>query len=94
MAHLDGDLWRFNLARVVWLDVSDDVLTMRDPMPNDCYPVLGEGWIPTAQLPLSFCGDAPVEGYLYDWHDEEEGVWYVGLVRASEIWEPARTLSR
>ena len=83
MAIIDGDLAALNLARVVYLDASDDARLAKPPLPNDCYPVLGEAWMMAAALPGTFAGRPPVTGYRYEWHDLEEGTWYVGLVDAT-----------
>lgn len=83
MAELFGNLWEYNLTRVVVVDVSDDYRLMQPPLPNDFYPVLKEEWLPayglTERLPNSFL----VTGYLYDWHESARDVdepWYVGVV--------------
>lgn len=85
MAILAGNLWEYNLIRVVVVDVSDDYRLMQPPMPSDFYPVLAETWLPrhglTSHLPTADL----VGGYLYDWHERpgnQNGAWYVGVVSA------------
>lgn len=83
-AQLDGELWLYNFARIVIVDVSDDYELMQAPMPSECYPVLGEVWLPCHQLTRTLPSLTLVEGYLYDWHQTptvEIGAWYVGVVR-------------
>ena len=84
MGQLDGNLWEYNLTKVVVVDVSDDYQLMQPPMPSDFYPVLMETWLPSHQL-MDRLPDAPlVYGYLYDWHEKptsSAGAWYVGVVR-------------
>src|SRR5579872_7177991 len=83
MADLAGNLWRYNLARVVVVDVSDDYRLMQPPMPGDFYPVLKEAWLPLHNLSRTVAEDPLVQGYLYDWHeigDDENASWYVGVV--------------
>ena len=83
MADICGNLWDYNLARVVVVDVSDDYRLARPPLPNDCYPVLTELRLPTYQLSSCVTRKNLVDGYLYDWHqapDLPDGVWYVGVV--------------
>jgi len=79
-----GNLWEYNLCRVVIVDVSDDYRLMQPPMPSDFYPVLGEVWLPRHHLAEKLPGEALVTGYLYDWHElpqGEGGMWYVGVVQ-------------
>jgi hypothetical protein len=81
---IGGNLWEYNLARVVVIDVSDDYRLMRAPMPSECYPVLKEVWVPTYQV-MRAAPAVRVEGYLYDWHEspaEAFGTWYVGVVHS------------
>lgn len=83
MAELLDSLWRYNLARVVVIDVSDDYRLMKPPLPSSCYPVLQELWMPVHNLRSRLPGADLVEGYLYDWHQspaEEQDVWFVGVV--------------
>ena len=85
MAHAIGNLWEYNLARVVVIDVTDDYRFMQPPMPAECYPVLKEVWIPTYLIASNVVRDARVDGYLYDWHEsplETPGTWYVGVVHS------------
>lgn len=95
MATLGPDLWRYNLTRVVVVDVSDDYRLMQPPMPASCYPVIGEVYVP--QYQLTGLNRMPLaEGYLYDWHETEvtttdgteESTWYVGVVCESLLLEP------
>jgi hypothetical protein len=84
MADICGDLWQFNLARVVVIDVTDDYELMQPPLPSDCYPVLKEILVPRHGLSRWLTREELVHGYLYDWHDRpdfEGGLWYVGVVR-------------
>jgi len=84
MDSIDGNLWEYNLTRVVIVDVSDDYRLMQPPMPSDFYPVLREVWLPRHHLAQTLHQEALVNGYLYDWHespDGEGGMWYVGVVQ-------------
>ena len=90
MAVLAGNLWQYNLEKVVVIDVSDDYQYMQSPLPSDFYPVLQEQWVPAYQLGGNFCERDFLAGYLYDWHEtprEQGEPWYVGLVR-QEIANP------
>lgn len=83
MAELIGNLWEYNLARIVIVDVTDDYKLMQPPMPSDFYPVLRETWLPRHNLSRALPGSSLVQGYLYDWHetpDTEDQPWYVGVV--------------
>ncbi len=83
MAVMLPSLWRFNLARIVVVDVTDDYRTMQPPLPTDWYPVLTEVWVRPVDLDRRLAELNLVEGYLYDWHQtpEVEGEpWYVGVV--------------
>jgi hypothetical protein len=85
MAELSGDLWQYNLAKVVIVDVSDDYRYMQSPMPGGFYPVLKEAWFPRHRLSHKLVTESLVQGYLYDWHemgDTDEESWYVGVVAA------------
>jgi len=85
MAHISGELWQYNLARVVIVDVSDDYRLMQSPMPGGFYPILKEVWYPRHRLSHKLVNESLVSGYLYDWHetgDTDEGSWYVGVVAA------------
>lgn len=87
-ADICGNLWEYNLAKVVVIDVSDDYRSMRAPMPSECYPVLKELWIPTFQLVKDVKFGAQVDGYLYDWHESPTdafGTWYVGVVHSAML---------
>jgi len=85
MAHLSGDLWQYNLAKVVFVDVSDDYRLMQTPMPGGFYPVLKEQWMPRHRLSHKLVSESLVQGYLYDWHEigeTDDASWYVGVVLA------------
>jgi len=86
MAKLDGNLWQYNFAKIVILDVSDDYELMRDPLPNCCYPVIAEMWVPRYKLPNLLPLTDLVDGYLYDWHQSgpnQSDPWMVGMVRSA-----------
>ena len=90
-ADICGNLWEYNLARVVVIDVTDDYRLMQPPMPSECYPVLREAWVSTYQLVANVAAETKVDGYLYDWHEsplEALGVWYVGVVSAALLHAP------
>lgn len=83
MAVILPELWKFNLAKIVVVDVSDDYRYLQPPLPTDWYPVLTEVWVTAADLDRRLAGLDLVDGYLYDWHQtpETEGEpWYVGVV--------------
>ncbi len=83
MATIGQDLWQYNLAKVIVVDVSDDYRLMQPPMPSDFYPVLTETWLPRHNLSTWLAQESLVNGYLYDWHESphsEEEPWYVGVV--------------
>ncbi|HWD37309.1 MAG TPA: hypothetical protein VG944_00540 [Fimbriimonas sp.] len=85
MAQIEGNLWEYNLAKVVFVDVSDDYRLMQPPMPSGFYPVVKEAWLPRHNLSHTLAREPLVQGYLYDWHeigDGERGSWYVGVVAA------------
>lgn len=87
-AQLDGSLTHFNIARVVVLDVTEDYLSMRHPLPTMCYPVVTEMWMPRINMPDRLANDRLLEGYLYDWHvtpETHEGIWYVGVVNTDKV---------
>ncbi|HET6645599.1 MAG TPA: hypothetical protein VFG65_08900 [Fimbriimonadales bacterium] len=81
---MDGDLWKYNLARITLVDVSDDYQTFLDPLPSDLYPVLREVFLPKYKLIQRLLDDKLVGGYCYDWHEQPESDgddhWYVGVV--------------
>lgn len=84
-AHIAGNLWEYNLAKVVIIDVSEDYRLLQSPMPNGFYPVLKELWFPRYNLPATLAKASLVQGYLYDWHetgDSDSDSWYVGVVAA------------
>lgn len=83
MAVLLPELWRYNLARVVVVDVTDDYGTLRQPLPSDYYPVLREVWVTHHDIERRLAQIELVDGYLYDWHQgpqTEGGPWFVGVV--------------
>jgi hypothetical protein len=83
MASIGGDLWNYNLAKVIVVDVSDDYRLMQPPMPSDFYPVLTETWLPRHNLSNWLARENLVNGYLYDWHESpqtQDEPWYVGVV--------------
>ena len=85
MAKLAGNLWEYNLAKIIVVDVTDDYRLMQPPMPSDFYPVLEEVWLPAHDLAESIHHRDLVSGYLYDWHEQPTGgqqSWYVGVVKA------------
>jgi hypothetical protein len=87
-AVLDGDLWVHNLAHVVLVDVTDDYRRNRRPQPVDCYPILGEIWLPTVVMPQRLAKGSLIENYLYDWHErpsEGNPTWYVGVVHSPSV---------
>ncbi|MBL8087785.1 MAG: hypothetical protein JNM85_06910 [Chthonomonas sp.] len=87
---MDAELWRFNLTKVVIIDVTDDYAVMQPPLPNKCYPVLRETYLPVYQLNKTVHRDDLVEGFMYDWHQrptEEETEWVVGVVRGEFVRE-------
>ena len=91
MAEIAGNLWEFNFARIVIVDVTDDYRLMQPPLPSDYYPVLTELWLPTHKLAQRLADDDLVAGYLYDWHERPEGdsgKWYVGVVQEGAMDEP------
>lgn len=86
MDRIDGDLWRYNLVRVTFVDVTEDYTTLLDPLPSAFYPVVREVWLPRYKLLQTVAYRHCLSGYLYDWHEapEDEGEpephWYVGVV--------------
>ncbi|MCW5938185.1 MAG: hypothetical protein KF884_08480 [Fimbriimonadaceae bacterium] len=83
MATILGNLWDFNLAKLVVVDVSDDYRWMGAPLPHEWYPVLREVWVPAWDIEDRLATIDLVEGYYYDWHqspDSSDGAWYVGVV--------------
>lgn len=86
MADLDGELWRYNVAKITLVDVTDDYHTLLDPMPSDMYPVVREVFLPKHRLIERLVDESLVDGYCYDWHEAPndaetpEEHWYVGVV--------------
>lgn len=92
MAELEGNLWKYNLAKVLVVDVTDDYRLHQPPLPSSYYPVLQELWLPRHKLDSRVAIDDLIQGYLYDWHErpmEESGEWYVGVVDSSIMTDPA-----
>jgi hypothetical protein len=88
MAKLAGDLWDYNLARVVVVDVTDDYQLMQPPMPGDCYPVLYETYMPIYGLTKTLANSVSTEHFLYDWHEspmDGRSEWYVGVVEKARV---------
>ncbi len=86
MATLEGNLWQYNLIKVMIVDVSDDYRLMASPMPSEFYPVLQEVWMPAYKLDQHLSNKELLQGYLYDWHEKgDQGgeEWYVGVVNAT-----------
>lgn len=86
MAEIDGNLWEYNLARVIVIDVTDDYRLMQRPMPSDLYPVVQELTMPRYLLATQIAESNWANGYLYDWHErptETREPWYVGVVLAT-----------
>ena len=83
MATLGGNLWEYNLCRVVVVDVTDDYFSLGPPLPSECYPVLAEMLMPRHDLQRVLPFSHLVQGYLYDWHETAsgDGSWTVGVVR-------------
>ncbi len=80
MATVEGNLWTHNLTLVRVVDVSDDYRLGQSSMPSDFYPVIRETWLPTFRLANRLSNAPLFEGYLYDWHEQGEGTWTVGVV--------------
>jgi len=80
MATVEGNLWMHNLTLVRVVDVSDDYRLMQPAMPRDFYPVIQETWLPTFRLANRLSSARLFAGYLYDWHEQGEGMWTVGVV--------------
>lgn len=92
MAELAGNLWEYNLIKVLVVDVTDDYRLMQPPLPSSYYPVLKEVWLPRHGIGQVVTQPEFMAGYLYDWHErpnEEAGAWYVGVVAESLAHDPA-----
>jgi hypothetical protein len=92
VATIEGNLWEYNLIKVLMVDVTDDYRLMQPPMPSEFYPVVGEFWLPRHALPHKLLKGDLFDGYLYDWHESpasDSGHWYVGVVQANLADEPA-----
>jgi len=61
MARLDGVLWEYNLAKVVFVDVSDDYRFCQEPLPCEFYPVVSEAWLPVHRLTERLAGGVAEE---------------------------------
>lgn len=86
MATLDGNLWEYNLARVILVDVTDDLHSMQPPLPSEMYPVVAELRIPCYRLAEDLADKDLACGFLYDWHEAPAHLdqpWYVGVVSAT-----------
>ncbi|MCB8932193.1 MAG: hypothetical protein M9921_15245 [Fimbriimonadaceae bacterium] len=91
MAQLEGNLWEYNLVKVLVVDVTDDYVLMQTPLPPEYYPVVRELWMPRHGLPKRLPDVDLGTDYLYDWHERpanEAGEWYVGVVQASLANDP------
>jgi hypothetical protein len=91
MEGIQGNLWEYNMAKIVVVDVTDDYRLMQPPLPSEYYPVLKEVWLPRHRLSQRLAHSELVTGYLYDWHESppsEAGEWYVGVVDAELLNEP------
>ncbi|MFN8139924.1 MAG: hypothetical protein U0R49_09025 [Fimbriimonadales bacterium] len=85
MARIADQLWKYNLAKITVVDVSDDYKMLLDPLPCSMYPVLKETWVPKYRLPGRLLDMDLVNGYHYDWHEVPDALdeiehWYVGVV--------------
>ncbi len=92
LAVIAGNLWDYNLAKLVVVDVTDDYRFMQPPLPSEYYPVLAEMWVPCHNLANRLPKMPLVDGYLYDWHekpDEVRSEWYVGVVDSNLLVAPA-----
>lgn len=88
MDRIEGNLWQYNLVRIVALDVTDDYRLPHGPVPMECYPVLAEKWVLASHIDAALADPSLVDGYLYDWHEtpaEPSGPWYVGMVNRGVI---------
>jgi len=94
MDRIDGELWRYNLVRVTFVDVTEDCTTFQDPLPSAFYPVVREVWLPRYGLLRAVAARHCLSGYIYDWHEapEDESVpephWYVGVVSEKFLQTP------
>ena len=82
---MEMDLWCYNVAKVIIVDVTDDYVTLAEPLPTVCYPILKVIWLPAYQLPHHLLRQPLLSGYAYDRHEtipSQEGTehWYVGVV--------------
>lgn len=87
MAEIETDLWRYNLAKVVFVDVTDDYELMQPPLPSELYPVVQETYLPRHKL-RDALPSLPLPGYLYDWHEtpaRDEDPWVVAVVREEAV---------
>jgi hypothetical protein len=91
VAELAGNLWSYNLVKLLIVDVTDDYRLMQPPLPSSYYPVLREVWLPKHLVTEHLKNFDLLPGYLYDWHEhpaEETGIWYVGVVDESLTHDP------
>jgi hypothetical protein len=94
MAEIAGNLWAYNLAKIVVIDVTDDYRLMAPPLPSQCYPVLAEVWVPRCGLAERLPAMCLLDGYLYDWHESPQdawGTWYVGVVDSTLLYTGTMT---
>jgi hypothetical protein len=89
MAEIEGDLWRYNIVKITFVDVSTDYQTFLDPMPSELYPIIKEVCLPKYKLLEKLVNCDYTGGYLYDWHEppelEGDEHWYVGVVSESLV---------
>ncbi|MCB0826777.1 MAG: hypothetical protein KDC26_11355 [Armatimonadetes bacterium] len=92
MAVLDGNLWEYNLAKVVVVDVTDDYRLMQPSLPTECYPILATVYVPLYLMKENLSSVSFLDGYLYDWHESPVGgdnSWIVGVVDCGLIQQNA-----
>lgn len=90
MAEIEGELWKYNFAKVTVVDVTEDYRFMLEPLPSHFYPVLKETLLPICSLPEKLLFENLVEGYQYDWHEPPPNIeglahWYVGVVGTQSL---------
>lgn len=81
-----GDLWKYNLAKVVVVDVTDDYKLMQEPLPAQCYPILSQTYVPIIRMQDDIQVLELVDGFLYDWHLKPETAdepWVIAVVNRS-----------
>jgi len=85
---IEGNLWEFNLTKVIVVDVTLDYHTLQPPLSSSAYPVLAEIWVPTYRLGSKLSAQRWIEGFLYDWHESpalSSEPWYIGVVKANAM---------